>query len=135
MLVETLKKMESVALERATSKPMKYERMKAGEYHRQGDVCIRWIPSIPSGCRKVETESQLAPGSTQGSRHCIKSTHLKHLTMYRRDNQDALQGPLIQARESFEVMHPEHGHVILPAGCYAVTYQRQYAEELRAVKD
>jgi hypothetical protein len=55
--------------------------------------------------------------------------------MYRVSNPGPLDGPIIDAPDGCAIDHPEHGDAVLPAGVYAITYQRAYAQELRRVQD
>lgn len=132
--VKVMRKIEREAKARANAKPVRYGSMAAGDYHRQGDIYIRRISNIPIGAALADNPSaQLAPGETQGSRHCLDS--LESVSIYTRMDATPLDGPLIEVLREFTVTHPEHGHVTLPPGCYAVTFQRQHAEELRRVAD
>jgi hypothetical protein len=108
--------------------------MDVGDELRQGDIYVTRIESVPELAVKVETPSgQLAPGTNQGSRHCLRS--LSGVKLYTLAEPRPLDGPIIEARKPFWVDHPEHGNRRLPAGVYAVTYQRAFAEELRRVQD
>lgn len=103
------------------------------DFVRQGDVYI-WLRSkMPSNVTEIRPQSQLAPGTTKGSRHCLDS--LEGVTMYSVEDGDALQGPFIKLDCERVVEHPEHGNWRLPAGLYEITYQRAFAEELRRVRD
>lgn len=103
------------------------------DYVRQGDVYI-WLRSkLPNGAKPVKAVSQLAPGETKGSRHCLDS--LDGVDMFATSDADALQGPFIRLACERVVEHPEHGNWRLPAGLYEITYQRAFAEELRRVRD
>jgi len=43
---------------------------------------------------------------------------------------------VVESKTRFELTHPEHAHFSLPAGCFEVIQQRDYAtEEIRAVRD
>ena len=92
---------------------------------RQGDIYITCTDLDPRG--EEIAERQLAPGSTKGSRHVAHGD----VKLYKVNN-DVLTGPLIVARERFEVKHPEHSNISMPSGSYAVTYQRDLAAEERA---
>ncbi len=109
------------------------ETMSVGDSWRQGDLYITRIDGIPVGAKKSGVRLQLAPGSTQGSRHVLDSD--SGVTMFDAPNATALDGPIFQATERRTVTHPEHGDVSFPPGCYAVTYQRAFADELRAQRD
>jgi hypothetical protein len=110
------------------------EAASANDYHRQGDVLIWKLDAMPAGCvLDTKPNAQLAPGDTQGSRHILDS--LAGVEIFQRQQRDALQGPILRTSTERTITHPEHGDVILPAGCYEITYQRQFAEELRRVQD
>lgn len=137
---KTLADIETAAKAKAKPDAVVYETMAIGEYHRQGDVYLQRID--PSEFDRVHFSQtvamgsfQLAPGETQGSRHIIPARDMKHIELCGKPNATALDGPMIKAKKAFTVEHPEHGAVTLPAGTYAVTYQRQLAQELRRVAD
>lgn len=79
---------------------------------------------------KIASRSQLADGSTQGSRHCIDS--FDGVTMFERSPKTEFDGPILLIEQERTIEHPEHGNVTLPPGCYAVTYQRDLDEQERA---
>ncbi len=105
-----------------------------GDAFRQGDLYITCLNEVPEGAKLKPTDynAQLAPGDTQGSRHCLSHSNVK---MYTLAAPTALEGPVLEVTEEVTVTHPEHGHVVLPEGIYGITYQRSYAEELRRVQD
>lgn len=135
MLTETLEELKTVAKAKATAAPVRYGTLAPYDCHRQGDVYILTLSSLPRGLSAIATRAQLAPGETQGSRHCIAAAHLGRVKMYQRNATNPLEGPVIDASDEVEITHPEHGHVILPKGVYGIYYQRQMAEELRRVAD
>lgn len=106
-----------------------------GDYVRQGDIYIELIKSVPSNSSEmIKLNLQLAPGNTRGSRHILDSD--EGVRMFKLDNADELEGPILQLFEDRVITHPEHGNFKLNAGCiYSITYQRQHAEELRRVLD
>jgi len=122
----------------------KTERIGAaspGDVVRQGDL---YLVCLESRAGEQETMfRQLAPGTTQGSRHvavgkctvrtgCIHATVAKHHAGV----PEELVGPSIECLGDVTVTHPEHGDKVLPAGTnWAVVYQRAYAEEIRRVQD
>lgn len=107
-----------------------------GDFVAQGDVMLWRLKKLPVGCLPVDRpETQLAPGTTKGSRHCVRQTDMSHCKFYRLKDSNALQGPIIKADKPFLVEHPEHGDQQLPEGIWAVTYQRAHADELRRVAD
>jgi hypothetical protein len=105
-----------------------------GDTWAQGDVGIVCLAGLPAGCRlDPNPTAQLAPGETQGSRHCL--TDLAAVNLYRMGDATPLDGPVIEAPQGCTIAHPEHGDVTLPPGTYGVIYQRAYADELRRVQD
>lgn len=110
------------------------ETMSPGDCWAQGDIGIVCLKSLPVGSAKiVKPSAQLAPGTTQGSRHCLR--RLRGVTLYRIAEPTPLDGPVIDAPKGCAIDHPEHGNVVLPPGIYAIVYQRAYADELRRVQD
>lgn len=104
--------------------------MQVGEYVRQGDVYVVRIDTIPHGTRETK-DRQLAPGATQGSRHIAEG----ELSVFRRtDTTEVAIGPVVVARKEWRLAHPEHAHMVLPAGNYQVRFQLD-ARTLRAVQD
>lgn len=106
------------------------EAASIGDYFRQGDLYITKIETC-DGLSQVPVNPQLAPGTSRGSRHILSHTSVR---MFKRGD-SPLDGPAFKCKSDVAVTHPEHGHVVLPPGCYHVTYQRAYAEELRRVQD
>lgn len=110
------------------------ETMSPGDAWAQGDVGIVCLESLPANSTKIKKPSaQLAPGTTQGSRHCLRS--MRGLSLYTIRGATPLDGPVIEAKRGCAIDHPEHGNVVLPPGVYAIVYQRAYADELRRVQD
>lgn len=133
--LELIKKVRSDAKAKAKPDPVVYGSMAVGDFHRQGDVFITRLPEVPADAVKAKKSEQLAPGSTQGSRHCVATRDLKHCQFFALRQPTPLQGPIIKAKKPVEITHPEHGHVTVPPGVYGITYQRQLAAELRRVAD
>lgn len=131
--IEVMRKIEADAKMKAKPDAVKYGTTAPGDYHRQGDVYIRRLKALPKGLKTTQAQSQLAPGETQGSRHCLES--IDGVKFYAPADKTPLDGPILQCDGPVTVTHPEHGHVTLPAGVYSIHYQRQYAEELRRVQD
>ena len=109
------------------------EVMEPGDAWAQGDILILRLKSLPLGAVAIKSVSQLAPGTTQGSRHCIADPSA--IRMYRLAITTPLDGPILVAESEFMVEHPEHGNVTCPAGVYAIRYQRAFAEELKRQLD
>jgi len=80
---------------------------------------------------KQSNDYQLVPGSTKGSRHfaCGDIVVKTNPT-----NRSSVVGPIIEAKTSFVITHPEHAHFQLPAGKYIVCYQLNAQTKTR-VKD
>lgn len=121
--IEAMKAIETAAATHGPELRM-VRTMKVGQVVRQGDIYIERVAKIPQDATP-RADRQLAPGSTQGSRHVVEGD----ATLYDRLKASPLHGPLIDAPERFVVTHPEHAHVSLPSGKYAVTFQRDYAQE------
>lgn len=134
----------------ASNKPQRFpEAASDGEFFRQGDIYVwnreKMFPQgsgvTPEGFERLkEFDTQLALGFTQGARHVLDSD--AGVIAFRRKEANALQGILFVTTEERTITHPEHGHLVLPAsdtkhGCnaYEITFQRAYAEVLRAVRD
>src|SRR5262249_5969606 len=110
------------------------EAASDGDIARQGDVYLEKLERVPTGCTlEPNPVAQLAPGTTQGSRHILDS--LVGVTVYRLANPTPLDGPILDLSTERTVTHPEHGNIVLPPGVYGVTYQRAFAEEVRRVAD
>lgn len=134
--LDVIKQVEEAAKAKASNSTVRYGTLAPGDCHRQGDLYILCLKKVPDGAeRDGNAMAQLAPGATQGSRHCVVAGHLKSVTFYTRKNPTALDGPILDAKQRFTIEHPEHGHVDLPAGVYSIHYQRQFAEELKRVAD
>jgi len=105
---------------------------------RQGDIYITRLNKMPEGVKPYKNseggDNQLAPGTSQGSRHVLAENETAKL--YSLPNPTALDGPIIDAPNGCRVNHPEHGDIDFQmGGIFKVTYQRAHAEELKRVKD
>ena len=99
------------------------EAASVGDYVRQGDIYIIFLDCVPSDAIRVATpQLQLAPGSSQGSRHCLST--LDGVDIYSLPDPTVYDGPVIRCTTEVTVTHPEHGNWLLPVGCYAISYQR-----------
>lgn len=109
------------------------EAASPGDFHRQGDIYITLIGGVPAGAKRVaKPQTQLAPGNTQGSRHCLST--LEGVAVFELDKATELDGPIVQVvGTEVTVTHPEHGDVVLPGNgrCYGVTYQRDLDQDER----
>tara|TARA_Y100000310_G_scaffold213286_1_gene214204 strand:- start:8310 stop:8723 length:414 start_codon:yes stop_codon:yes gene_type:complete len=134
--VEEMKKVKESAEKIKNDEPQRFpEAASNGDAFRQGDIYITKISGVLASKHRLvdQPAAQLAPGTTRGSRHILDS--LDGVELYIVKDADALTGPLVVTLKERVVTHPEHGDVILPPGCYAITYQRAYADELRRVAD
>lgn len=109
------------------------EAASVGEFCRQGDIYLTLLADVPAGAKEIPVRHQIAEGNTQGARHCLDAR--AGVRMFVLPNADVLTGPVLLLTEERTITHPEHGHWVLPAGVYGVTYQRQFADELRRVAD
>jgi len=118
-------KIEQAAAE-AKSGLREIARIEVGQAIRQGDVYLRRLAAFPAAHGNETPNRQLAPGTTQGSRHCVEGEATIYAPL---EMADRLTGPVIEARGRIVITHPEHAHFALPAGFYQVTYQRDFAQE------
>ncbi len=118
-----------------TDAPQRFpEAASSGDTFRQGDIYVELLADVPAeAIRDTNPTAQLAPGTTRGSRHILDA--LDGVTMYRLENATVLEGPVLAVSCERTITHPEHGDLILPPGVYGITYQRQFATELRRVAD
>jgi len=114
-----------------------------GDVVRQGDLYLVCVDSLPQG--SITEDRQLAPGTTQGSRHVLQGDCVIHKGVTVSDypsNQAVskihpiLVGPAFYCKGEVTVTHPEHGDKILPADTtWQVIYQQVWADEVRRVRD
>ena len=106
------------------------EAASPGDSWRQGDIYITLLDKVPDpSLAESKPKKQLAPGTTQGSRHCLDS--LEGVTIYSPTRPGMLEGPVILLREERAIEHPEHGDIVLPPGIYGISYQRSLDSEER----
>lgn len=122
------------------------EVMSPSDSCRQGDVYVIMLDEAPTKASDFAGR-QLAPGSTQGSRHVAvgncelytpddaSATAILNRLIPATKNHQQFFGPVIQAAEPVTIEHPEHGDRTLPVGTYLCTYQRAYADEVRRAQD
>jgi hypothetical protein len=117
------------------------ESVSIGDNIRQGDIFLICIETMPSGT--PVQDRQLAPGTTQGSRHVLSGDCeiVKRSGSFTAPGEsdpvhEALVGPAFQCRKGCTVEHPEHGNWALPNGSvWQVTFQQAYADEVRRIQD
>lgn len=104
--------------------------MEKKNWFQQGDVCMRPVENIPSGCKK-KNHTILAEGEVTGHAHRAKGEGLSVL--------EAPTGELfLDAPNGAEVTHEEHGPHSLPSGKYEIGIVKEYdhfLEESREVRD
>lgn len=104
------------------------DNVTSNEYPRQGDLYIvridNWIEDY-----HVEVKTrQLAPGTTQGSRHILVGeaqvfAPKNNSTPDKTSRGYMLKGMVFLAKGFVTIEHPEHAHISLPAGTYQVCHQ------------
>jgi hypothetical protein len=112
------------------------ESVRVGQMIAQGDVYLLAMPegTKPEAGAKVQASRQLAPGNHPGARHVLDPDAT--VTVWDRGcgidavrkvcpeiEAHALLGPLFVAESRVTLMHPEHGHKDIPAGCYQTFFQ------------
>lgn len=100
------------------------QTMEPGDAWAQGDMLVRRLAELPPSAEPIEPKAQLVPGVTQGSRHCLSS--LEGVTMFSA-YRGGLLGPIFRVDRDVTITHPEHGHLLLGPGVYAIEYQRDLA--------
>jgi hypothetical protein len=120
--------------------------LSPGDVVRQGDLYITCLDCEPAGGVPAGTR-QLAPGTTQGARHVaegdcdvLKVPILSAIAALQRvvprAETQQFVGPVLRARCSVTITHPEHGDRTLPGpACYLVTYQRAWSQTMRRQRD
>lgn len=112
------------------------EHPEFGRPYPQGDLNFWFLEKLPEDAIETTPVSQLAPGNSRGSRHCIALTDMKNVQFFKLPNPNPLQGLILKLCAPTRIEHPEHKHHIYPAGAIiAVTYQRSYAEEIKRIAD
>lgn len=108
-------------------------RLEVGRAIHQGDVYVFAVAgSHPRGDR-LGTR-QVAVGTTIGSRHvadgdgvevfaAVAGAADKLLPLFDADQRAACLGPVVVARDTWTLTHPEHAHHVMPAGTFQVVYQ------------
>ena len=87
---------------------------------RQGDVLIQEVDAVPTDAARRE-DLVLAEGQATGHRHEIKDPKSAELF--------AKEGTLyLKVRKTAEVVHPEHGAIVLRPASYRVWQQREFVE-------
>lgn len=111
------------------------DNAEVGQYVPQGDINLIRLPELPSGVAPQQPNPQLAPGTTRGSRHCIRESDMPHVEFFGFTDARPLEGPILVFGKRTVIEHPEHKHISFPAGIWAVTYQRRHADGIRRISD
>lgn len=106
----------------------------------QGDVGVILLSKSTHAAMKGQLKPmgsgashvQVAVGEGTGSRHTVAT---RAASVYSRSGAGVLDGPIVVADKPWTLCHPKHRDVTFGPGEYAITYQRQYAEELRRAAD
>jgi hypothetical protein len=133
-IVENVHTVAAKVAKRATQRFS--EAAAPGDGQRQGDVYITLLGMVPSGVvKQAKWNKQLAPGTSQGSRHIIDSK--VGVTCYLLKDAGEYDGPVLVLKNERTITHPEHGNWILPPGIYGISYQRTMDSEdrIRRVQD
>jgi hypothetical protein len=121
--------------------------LEPGDAYPQGDLIFWCIDKMPKK-GDAYVGRQLAPGTTQGSRHLADG----NVDLYIPDEESATEilarlfpktkghtqffGPVILVTEEFTATHPEHGHrTFVGTKTYLTTYQKVWMNEIRRVHD
>lgn len=98
---------------------------------RQGDLYLVLVDNVPPDyLPSSAVQLQLVPGNTVGAKHCLDSSIGVEQWLPPNWNEDSLDGPVMRFTEERTVVHPTHGHVIIPAGMMVQChYQREWSRE------
>jgi len=110
----------------------------SNEQHRQGDVIMERIDTIPEGLANHPREGGrliLAHGEVTGHAHAITEQQFAH--MWTNGKTDTVDEELfLKADVPLKVTHEEHGTIELGMGNWKITRQKEYsAEAIRRVAD
>ncbi|ELS01135.1 hypothetical protein Xen7305DRAFT_00008370 [Xenococcus sp. PCC 7305] len=130
----TIKEVKEFGIINANDSLQVVPELVLGDSIPQGDLNFTLLPGVPTCAIAVENpELQLAPGTTKGSRHRLDS--LENVNVYRLPKPNPLQGVILEFTGETIVTHPEHGDQLWSKGVVIVSYQRQLADEIRAIAD
>ena len=154
--VAALDRVQSVAEQIQNDETAVVGTVSPGDVIRQGDLYVVCVTGrMPTQAKLTPTnERQLAPGTSQGSRHVLhgecnvatcatpadaeaviatiaKVLHPRPVELF-----PPLIGPIFTTEGQVELTHPEHGNRVLPAGeTFVTVYQRAFADEVRRQLD
>ena len=108
------------------------DEIGVGQWCRQGDLYVERVGEAGGGT--LTANRQLAPGTTQGSRHTVDASVKVYSATDARVRDNRLLGPVVESDTRFTISHPEHAEFSLPAGIYQISYQVDWKTQER-VKD
>jgi len=106
---------------------------------RQGDVYAIRIDNFKKADYKISSERQLAPGTTQGSRHTVDESvevwvpENNQYDVKLTENGFTCLGPVVVAKNRWNLMHPQHAHFDMPEGTYQISYQVDPVQQRRVL--
>lgn len=148
---EALEQVQAAAEQIRNDETATVGTVSPGDVIRQGDVmCVCITGHTEDLMLKPTKRRQLAPGTSQGSRHvlvgecrvytvtnpraCLAAI-ARAFAPLKLDLHKELLGPVFISDGTVTLDHPEHGNRVLPAGeTFAVVYQRALAEEEARVR-
>jgi hypothetical protein len=115
--------------EKANNEVRVIDKIEVNQAIRQGDVYLTRISTFSKDGLELTNDYKLAPGNTPGSRHFVEGNMM--VWKQKSDDMNVVKnavgcicyGPVIEAKESFKVTHPEHADFYMPPGNYQVSYQ------------
>lgn len=101
--------------------------------YAQGDVFLTKIEALPKNLKPVALEHGaivLAHGEVTGHKHQITTPNRAQLLVAEKRTADdeLLNVRFLKIMESCEVVHEEHGTIILAPGLYEVRQQREWTD-------
>lgn len=126
--IKTIGKRLREAAEKTTHRHATAPEMRVGQMYAQGDIGVLAIRDLPENAAKIDrpANGQVAPGTTQGSRHCIDESDA---VCYYRFPGDDLSDLCVESTEAWTLRHPEHGHVTFGPGRYQLVHQQNEQRE------
>lgn len=121
----------------------RFASMRIGDRVRQGDVYLIRVPNEhPKG--KAWGSRQVAVGNTIGSRHIAvgdvevfagnPNAIAKLFPGFNSEQLQACCGPVVVAKSTWALEHPEHPHHEMAQDCDVATYQVTYQWDSRAMQ-
>lgn len=118
-------KLRASATERIDcNQPVTVPEMQPEQCWAQGDIGVVRLDRLPDDAKKIHRPAggQVAPGTTQGSRHCIPED--APVTYYQVSDGDPLSDLCLVADGPWTLTHPEHAHCTFEAGTYRLIHQQ-----------